>query len=169
VQNSKNLFMKPVVTLVLTLAMMLNFQLVYSAEKDLVLLDLNGKQVKVSDYKGKWVIVNYWATWCPPCAVEIPELNAFHKKHQLQDAVVVGINIEKGELEYVKEFSQEFKIVYPILQALDSTSSPYGQIRALPTTFVIDPKGELFETIIGGVTMERLENIIQSKKVSKSQ
>lgn len=139
-----------------------NFQVAHSAETDLVLLDLTGKQVKVSDYKGKWVIVNYWATWCPPCAVEIPELNAFHTKHKLKDAVVVGVNIEQGELEYVKEFSKDFKITYPILQAIDSTSSPYGKIRALPTTFIIDPNGKLIKTIVGAVTVERLENIIKS-------
>lgn len=146
--------------------MTLNFQIVHAAETDLVLLDLSGKQVKVSDYKGKWVIVNYWATWCPPCAVEIPELNAFHTKHKLKDAVVIGVNIEIGELEYVKEFAKDFKIVYPILQALDSVSSPYGSLRALPTTFIINPKGELVKTIVGAVTMERLENIIKSKKLS---
>lgn len=138
----------------------LSFHIAHSTETDLVLLDLSGKQVKVSSYKGKWVIVNYWATWCPPCAVEIPELNAFHNKHKSKDAVVVGVNIEQGELEYVKEFVKDFKITYPILQALDSTSSPYGPVRALPTTFIIDRNGKLFKTIVGAVTVERLENII---------
>ena len=158
--NAKSLFLK---ILAITV-MALNFQVAHSDETDLVLLDLNGKQVKVSDYRGKWVIVNYWATWCPPCAVEIPELNAFHNKHKSNDAVVVGVNIEQGELEYVKEFSQDFKITYPILQALDSASSPYGQVRALPTTFIIDRNGKLFKTIVGAVTMERLDKIIQAKK-----
>ena len=161
--KAKNLYLKLFVYFTLTLVMILNIQLAQSAEKDLVLLDLNGKQVKVSDFKGKWVIVNYWATWCPPCAVEIPELNAFHIKHEQTDAVVVGVNIEIGELESVKDFAKDFKITYPILQALDSASSPYGQIRALPTTFVLDRDGNLFKTIIGAVTMERLENIIKSK------
>lgn len=156
--NTKIPFFKILALLVIAF----NFQVAHSAETDLVLLDLTGKQVKVSDYKGKWVIVNYWATWCPPCAVEIPELNAFHTKHKLKDAVVVGVNIEQGELEYVKEFSKDFKITYPILQAIDSTSSPYGKIRALPTTFIIDPNGKLIKTIVGAVTVERLENIIKS-------
>jgi len=147
----------------LILVISLYAQVAYSEQADLVLLDLKGKQIKVSDYKGKWVIVNYWATWCPPCAVEIPELNAFHNKHKNKDAVVVGVNIEKGELEYVKEFSDDFKISYPILQALDPANSPYGQVRALPTTFILNRKGELVKKIVGAVTMERLENIINAK------
>lgn len=130
---------------------------------DLVLPDLNGKQVKVSDFRGKWIIVNYWATWCPPCAAEIPELNAFHKKHQASDAVVLGINIEKEDIAYVKEFAADFKISYPILVADDLLSSPYGRITALPTTFIIARDGSLFQKIVGGVTQQRLENIIAGK------
>jgi len=132
----------------------------WSAETDLILPDLNGKEVKVSDYQGKWVIVNYWATWCPPCAAEIPELNAFHKKHQEKDAVVLGVNIERDDVEYVKEFSENFKIVYPILKSDNPGSSPYGRITGLPTTFIISRDGALFKKIVGGVTLKRLEDII---------
>lgn len=130
------------------------------SEKELVLPDLNGKQVKASDYKGKWVIVNYWATWCPPCAEEIPELNAFHIEHSSKDAVVLGVNIEKDELDYVKEFVEEFKISYPVLQSNVGVSSPYGRIQALPTTFILDKQGKVMQTIIGAVTQERLESIL---------
>ena len=160
-----NFLKRSFIILTMSIVLSLNVQAgsADEAAADLVLLDLNGKQVKVSDFKGKWVIVNYWATWCPPCAVEIPELNTFHNKHKSKDAVVVGVNIEQGELEYVKEFSAEFKITYPILQALDSSSSPYGQIRALPTTFILDKQGKVFKTIIGAVTLERLEKIISQK------
>ena len=145
---------------VLGVLLLVNSQLVY-AEQELQLPDLNDKLVKVSDFKGKWVIVNYWATWCPPCAAEIPELNAFHKKHHLTDAVVLGVNIEKEDLEYVKEFAQNFKIIYPILKSKDSISSPYGQLQALPTTFILDKEGKLKKTIIGTVTEESLENYIK--------
>lgn len=138
-------------------------QFARSAEVDLVLPDLNGKQVKASDFKGKWVIVNYWATWCPPCAAEIPELNAFHKKHQATDAVVLGVNIEKEDIDYVREFIANFKVVYPILQTGTPVSSPYGHITALPTTFIISRDGELFQKIVGGVTQQRLERIIAGK------
>ena len=130
---------------------------------DLVLPDLHGKQIKVSDYRGKWVIVNYWATWCPPCAAEIPELNRFHKKHQAKDAVVLGVNIEKDDIDYVREFSADFKIAYPVLQADNLVSSPYGRISALPTTFIISKEGKLFRKIVGSVTLQRLEKIISGR------
>jgi len=130
------------------------------AEDTLSLPNLKGKQINISDYKGKWVIVNYWATWCPPCAVEIPELNAFHTKHHLTDAVVLGVNIEKEDLEYVKEFAKEFKISYPVLIADSAVFTPYGTLQALPTTFIVDKSGKLVKTIIGMVTEERLDEII---------
>lgn len=133
------------------------------AQAELALPNLNNKLVKASDFKGKWIIVNYWATWCPPCVEEIPELNAFHKKHHLNDAVVLGVNIEKDDLEYVKEFVRDFKIVYPILIATDGVSSPYGPLQAIPTTFILDKHGKLIKTIVGIVTMESLEKIIMQK------
>jgi len=137
-------------------------------EIDLVLPNLQSKLVKASDYKGKWIIVNYWATWCPPCLEEIPELNAFHKKHSSTDAVVLGVNIEKDDIDYVKKFAKNFKIVYPILIANDTVSSPYGHLQALPTTFILDKSGEVVETIVGAVTLERLEKIIK-KDVKSNQ
>ncbi len=138
-------------------------QFSWAAETGLVLPDLKGKQVKVSDFKGRWVIVNYWATWCPPCAAEIPELNAFHKKHQANDAVVLGVNIEKEDLDYVKEFTADLKISYPILVADTPLTSPYGNVSALPTTFIISKDGKLFQKIVGSVTQQRLEDIIRGK------
>ncbi len=156
--SKKSLFQIIIFSLTISFA-----QFSWSVEIDLVLPDLKGKQVKVSDFRGKWVIVNYWATWCPPCATEVPELNAFHKKHQATDAVVLGVNIEKDDIDYVKQFIADFKIVYPVLVTDNLASSPYGHITALPTTFIIDRDGTLFRTIVGEVTQQRLEDIILGK------
>ena len=147
------------------IALFFVFNTSHADENELVLPDLAGKIIKASDYKGKWIIVNYWATWCPPCLAEIPELNSFHTKYHLTEAVVLGVNIEKDDIDYVKEFVKDFKIVYPVLKTEDVVSSPYGHLQALPTTFVLDKEGKVKEKILGAVTLERLEEIIKIKKV----
>jgi thiol-disulfide isomerase/thioredoxin len=126
--------------------------------------DLNGKIHKLSDYRGKWVIVNYWATWCPPCLDEIPELAEFHDKHAKSSAVVLGVNYEDVDDAYLKSFVDEYFISYPILKADLRRTPPFGRIRGLPTTFVISPEGKLVETRIGSVDMEWLEKIIKPEQ-----
>ena len=126
--------------------------------------DINGKEHKLSDYRGKWVFVNYWATWCPPCLDEIPELVEFHDKHADKEAVVLGVNYENVNDKYLKQFAEEFFISYPILKANLNRTPPFGRIRGLPTTFVISPEGKLVDTRIGGVDLQWLEERIKAKQ-----
>ncbi len=139
--------------------------------------DLSGHEHRLADYKGKWVIVNYWATWCPPCLDEIPELIEFHEKYSEKNvqknteinAVVLGVNYEDVDDTYLKKFVEEYFISYPILKADLNQTPPFGRILGLPTTFVISPEGKLVDTKIGGVNMEWLESVIKAKgKISKS-
>ena len=133
--------------------------------------DLQGKEHKLEDYKGQWVVVNYWATWCPPCVDEIPELIEFHEKHNQNGAkipaVVLGVNFENVEESELKTFIEEFFISYPILKVDTDKTPPFGRIIGLPTTFVISPEGKLVETKIGGVNMDWLESIIKPAKSEK--
>lgn len=139
---------------------------VYSAElkKDIKFIDLDGNESMLSDYKGKWVIVNLWATWCPPCLVEIPELIMFHEAHKDKDAIVIGVNYESISSKKLKAFVEEQMINFPIVRfagEIDGVSTPFGPFRALPITYLIAPNGQLVFEKLGMVTQEILESFMQ--------
>ena len=87
----------------------------YADPVDFTLYDVDGKPRSLSEFRGKWVIVNYWATWCPPCLDEIPDLVEFHEKHKDKDAVVLGINFEEAGREHLLEFVDQHFMTYPVL------------------------------------------------------
>lgn len=121
--------------------------------------DMAGNPIKLSDYKGKWVVVNYWATWCPPCLEEIPELVNFHDQHKDSDAVVVGINMEKKDRQQLSAFVDDYLVSYPVVQMTDDMPL-LGNIPGLPTTYLIDPSGKAAAVQVGQVTGEMLEAFI---------
>ncbi|MGB1109617.1 MAG: TlpA family protein disulfide reductase [Gammaproteobacteria bacterium] len=123
--------------------------------------DLDGNIHSLNDYRGKWVIVNYWATWCPPCVEEIPELIMFHEAHKDTDGVVLGINSEDISRQGLLDFVDDLMVTYPLFQTRPGAKSPFGRVRALPTTFVITPEGELAARTEGGVTRESIESFIK--------
>ncbi len=134
------------------------------------LSDIHGKQThSLQDYKGKWVVINYWATWCPPCLDEIPELVEFHDAHSKKDAVVLGVNYEELDRDYLVSFVDEFFISYPVLVGDPYSQPPFGRLYGLPTTYIISPKGELVASKTGAVSKATLEDIIaqHSKKRGK--
>jgi thiol-disulfide isomerase/thioredoxin len=136
----------------------------YAEPVDYSLPDLNGKIHSIADYKGKWVIVNYWATWCPPCQEEIPDLVDFHERHKDHDAVVLGINFEDIGGEQLTSFVDSFLITYPILRSKPLATTPLGPIPGLPTTYIIAPDGSPVARQVGPVTGEMLEDYIEQKK-----
>ena len=104
------------------------------------LQDLNGKQVSLSDFKGKVVLLDFWATWCPPCSAAIPHMQALHKKYKDKGLVLIGINHETDHAK-VKEFARD-RISYVVLLDADEPFKEYG-IRGIPTLFYIDREGEV--------------------------
>ncbi len=131
--------------------------------------DLDGHPVSSSNYLGNVVVLNFWATWCPPCRKEIPELNAFQKAHSGDGVVVVGASVDEGETTVVRDFVQRMKILYPVLVADLQTQArfggastgPSGSQLTLPTTVVIDRKGNYAARYLGAITQEELEKAVK--------
>ena len=127
---------------------------------DMPLTDMHGNRANMEDYLGKWVVVNYWATWCPPCITEMPELQGFHDAHAAQDAVVIGINIEQISSERLQQFLEDYFITYPIYVSPLVQQSELGLIPGLPTTFMVSPAGKVVAREVGPVTRDKLEQFI---------
>lgn len=112
---------------------------------------LSGETVRLSDYRGQWVVLNYWATWCAPCRKEIPDLSRLHDERD--DITVLGLAFEDTDVATFRTFLEEYPASYPILR-VDVYAPPedFGAPRALPTTYLIAPDGRLAETWIGPIT-----------------
>jgi thiol-disulfide isomerase/thioredoxin len=133
-----------------------------SSGVDFTLKGLDGKEHSLSDYRGKWVVVNYWATWCPPCLEEIPELIIFHENHKDKDAVVLGVNMEDIPKEKLADFVEENFITYPVLRH-EPGMTAVGPVPGLPTTYLVSPDGKVVGRKLGGITSEDLESYIKKQ------
>ena len=130
---------------------------------DMPLTDVHGNKVNLNSYQGKWVVVNYWATWCPPCIVEMPELQSFHDKHAAtDDALVIGINTELIGKQRLLDFLDDYFITYPIFVSKPVQQSELGLIPGLPTTFLVSPQGKVVARQVGPVTQEMIEQFMQN-------
>jgi thiol-disulfide isomerase/thioredoxin len=143
------------------LFLFLIFNPLYVHAVDMNLNGLDGSQDNLSDFQGKWLVVNYWATWCPPCREEMPELQAFHDKHVDKGAVVLGVNTEVISNKEIELFLEDFFITYPNYSAGPLAESELGKIPGLPTTFLVSPQGNVEARQVGAVTSEMIENFIQ--------
>ena len=127
---------------------------------DFSLPDVTGQVHRLSDHRGKWVVVNFWATWCGPCMVEIPELMRFHARHKDHDAIVIGVNFEEIETPALEAFIAEMGIDYLVVRAGDTPILPFEPLKGLPSTFFVDPHGELVASHVGPVTGAAIEDFL---------
>ena len=132
-----------------------------SQAPDFVLLDLNGKSVRLADYKGKVVVLNFWATWCGPCRSEIPDLITLQSKYGSQGVVVLGLSLDAEGAGVVRPFADTHKMTYPQLIANAGTAKMYGGIIGIPTSFVVDRQGRITKKFFGVADLKAFEEAVQ--------
>jgi cytochrome c biogenesis protein CcmG/thiol:disulfide interchange protein DsbE len=114
-----------------------------NAAPDFALKDADNKTVSLADYRGKVVLLNFWATWCPPCKVEIPWFIEFEKQYKDQGFAVLGVSLDEAGWEAVKPYIESSRINYPVLMGDATIDQTYGPIETLPTTFLVDREGRI--------------------------
>ncbi len=116
--------------------------------------DTGGRKHRLADYKGRWVVVNFWATWCVPCIQEIPEIAAFAKERP--DVVVLGVAMDADDAQKVKRFAAKVGHAYPLVLADEAVEKQLGEPRALPVTRIYDPGGKVVYDRVGRVDKKML-------------
>lgn len=130
------------------------------AAPDFTLNDVNGRPVKLSDLRGKVVLLNFWATWCGPCKVEIPWFIEFEQKYKDRGLVVIGVAMDEEGWSVVKPYIAERRINYRVVVGTEKVGLDYGGVESLPTTFIIDKAGNIASTHVGLVSRKEYENDI---------
>jgi len=125
------------------------------------LKDVEGKPVNFSQFKGKVVVLDFWATWCPPCRSEIPGYEKLQEKYKDKGLVIIGVSVDQGGPEVVKKFEADFHMNYTVVLADDSLVQAFGGIEAIPTTFIIDRDGKIRDKKIGAMETAEYEKVIQ--------
>ncbi|MDP1644566.1 MAG: TlpA disulfide reductase family protein [Thiobacillus sp.] len=129
---------------------------------DFKLTDTNGKTHTLAGYKGKWVLVNYWATWCPPCLEEIPDLIALHENKK-NNLVVIGVAMDYRNAKQVTDFAEGLLVEYPIVLGTTQIVNQIGPAQGLPTTYLYNPEGKMVAQQVGLITRAEVESYIASK------
>lgn len=119
------------------------------AAPDFELDSLDGRKLKLSDFRGQAVVLNFWATYCAPCRIEMPWLVDFSRKYKGQGLEIVGVSLDDGTQDQVDAFVKEMKVNYAILRGNHSVADAYGGVRFLPQTFLIDREGRIVKSLIG--------------------
>lgn len=133
-----------------------------AAAQEFVWKDMSGQVQRLSAYRGKWVLVNFWATWCPPCLQEIPDLVSLYNERKDKDLVVIGVALDSTR-KSVEEFAAEQKITYPLVMGNYKMAAKVGEVEALPTSYLFDPHGKVVSYQEGIVTRDAIEAYIAAK------
>jgi peroxiredoxin len=135
------------------------------AARDFTLQSLEGKTVRLSDFRGKAVLLNFWATWCEPCKIEMPWFVELQKQYGPQGLQIVGVAMDDSDPQDIAKFAHEMNIDYPILvgkeSARDAIASDYGGVQFLPETFFIDRDGKVLDKIFGLKSKGEIEDAVK--------
>jgi len=125
------------------------------------LKDLDGKPVSSTQFKGKVVVLDFWATWCPPCRREIPGYVDLQKKYEKDGLVIVGVSLDQKGPGVVKAFAEKYGINYQLVMGDESVQEAFGGIEAIPTTFIIDREGKIRDRKVGAEDTATYEQTIK--------
>jgi peroxiredoxin len=136
---------------------------------DFSLASLDGKTLRLSDYRGKAVLLNFWATWCEPCKIEMPWFVQLQKQYGPQGLQVLGVAMDDTDPQDITEFAQKMGVNYPILVGKEAVGDQYGGIPYLPSTFYIDRDGKVIDRVYGLVSRSEIEDNIKKTLSSSGQ
>jgi thiol-disulfide isomerase/thioredoxin len=134
---------------------------------DFKMTDTSGKTHTLSGYKGKWVLVNYWATWCPPCQDEIPDLIALHENKK-NNLVVLGVALDYRNAKQVTDFADGLLVNYPIILGGPQITNQIGPVPGLPTSYLFNPEGKMVAQQVGAITRQAVESYIAGNKNTRT-
>ncbi len=159
----KTLRINLLILLICLLSPVIVFAQANKAEKipSVILKDLNGKTVNLDDFKGKVILLNFWATWCPPCRAEIPELTKWQKEYENQGLQIIGITYPPTNRKTVRSFVRQNEINYPILFGSKKTKELFTTTDTMPFSVVIDRDGKIRERIEGVIFAEEFDEKIK--------
>lgn len=129
-------------------------------------VDTLGHRHRLADYQGRFVVVNFWATWCAPCVAEIPEIAAFSRAHP--EVVVLGVAIDVDDPAMVKQFAAKVGIDYPLVLSDEKVERELGSPSVLPTTRIYDPRGKVVYDRVGRVDRVLLESATGGKRPART-
>lgn len=127
--------------------------------------DIQGNTIELINNQGKWLVINYWASWCKPCYEEIPQLNALYQAHKKQgDLLVVGVSFEQLPKPALQDSATKLLIQYPVLSTDPAKSLGIKEVANLPATFIVSPQGKLVDTLFGKQTQQSIEQAVEAVK-----
>lgn len=131
------------------------------------LLDLTGTPIKLSDLKGKIVILNFWATWCPPCREEMPHMQSFYEKNKDSDIEILAVNLTNADAgqQAVEKFVQDYELTFPVLLDEDGYVGMTYEIMTIPTSYIIDKEGRIFQKVIGSIDEQTLTDMVNTLRM----